>query len=65
MVRTVAGDGGPRSLSVARSSGVCWTRHFSFYDSSIVVLRPFLLPVFHSSHALCVVFVAGAGWAST
>ena len=26
MVGTVAGDGAPRSLSVFRSSGVCWTR---------------------------------------
>ena len=58
MVGTVAGDGAPRSLSVVRSSGVCWTRPFRFYDSSLVVLRPFLLPMFHPSHALCVVFVA-------
>ena len=58
MVGTVAGDGAPRSLSVVRSSGVCWTRPFSFYDSSLVVPRPFLLPSSHPSHALCVVFVA-------
>ena len=47
MVGTVAGDGAPRSLSVVRSSGVCWTRPFSFSDSSLVGLRPFSLPLFH------------------
>ena len=36
MVGTVAGDGAPRSLSVVRSSGVSWTRPFSFSDSSLV-----------------------------
>ena len=58
MVGTVAGDGAPRSLSVVRSSGVCWTRPFSFSDSSLVGLRPFSLPLFHPARALCVVFVA-------
>ena len=58
MVGTVAGDGAPRSLSVFRSSGVCWTRPFSLPDSSLVGLRPFLLPLFHPARALCVVFVA-------
>ena len=58
MVGTVAGDGAPRSLSLVRSSGVCWTRPFSFYDSSLVVPRPFLLSSFHPPNALCVVFVA-------
>ena len=58
MVGTVAGDGAPRSLSVVRSSGVCWTRPFSFSDSSLVRLRPFSLPMFHPAHALCVIFVA-------
>ena len=38
MVGTVAGDGAPRSLSDFRSSGVCWTRPFSFSDSSLDVL---------------------------
>ena len=47
MVGTVAGDGAPRSLSGVRSSGVCWTRPFSFSDSSLVGLRPFLLLLFH------------------
>ena len=47
MVGTVAGDGAPRSLSDVRSSGVCWTRPFSFSDSSLVGLRPFLLLLFH------------------
>ena len=58
MVGTVAGDGAPRSLSVVRSSGVCWTRPFSFSDSSLVGPRPFSLPLFHPARALCVVFVA-------
>ena len=58
MVGTVAGDGAPRSLSVVRSSGVYWTRPFSFSDSSLVGLRPFSLPLFHPVRALCVVFVA-------
>ena len=58
MVGTVAGDGAPRSLSVARSSGVCWTRPFSFSDSSLAGLRPFSLPMFHPAHALGVLFVA-------
>ena len=58
MVGTVAGDGAPRSLSIVCSSEVCWTRPFSFYDSFLVVPHPFLLPSFHPSHALCVVFVA-------
>ena len=47
MVGTVAGDGAPRSLSDVRFSGVCWTRPFSFSDSSLVGLRPFLLLLFH------------------
>ena len=55
MVGTVAGDGAPRSLSVVRSSGVSWTRPFSFSDSSLVGPRPFSLPL---SHPACVVFVA-------
>ena len=58
MVGTVAGDGAPRSLSVDRSSGVCWTLPFSFSDSSLVGLRPFSLPLFHPARAHCVVFVA-------
>ena len=58
MVGTVAGDGAPRSLSVVRSSGVCWTRPFSFSDSSLVGPGPFSLPLFHPARALCVVFVA-------
>ena len=58
MVGTVAGDGAPRSLSDFRSSRVCWTRPFSFSDSSLVGLRPFLLPLFHPARALCAVFVA-------
>ena len=58
MVGTVAGDGAPRSLSIVRSSGVCWTRPFSFSDSSLVGLRPFSLPLFHPARALCVIFVA-------
>ena len=58
MVGTVAGDGAPRSLSVVRSSGVCWTRPFSFSDSSLAGLRPFSLPMFHPAHALGVLFVA-------
>ena len=41
----------PRSLSDGRSSGVRWTRPFSFSDSSLVGLRPFLLPVFHPARA--------------
>ena len=32
MVGTVAGDGAPRSLSDVRSSGVSWTRPFSFSE---------------------------------
>ena len=51
MVGTVAGDGAPRSLSVVRSSGVCWTRPFSFSDSSLAGLRPFSLPMSHPAHA--------------
>ena len=47
MVGTVAGDGAPRSLSDFRSSGVCWTRPFSFSDSSLDGLRPFWLLLFH------------------
>ena len=58
MVGTVAGDGAPRSLSVVRSSGVSWTRPFSFSDSSLVGPRPFSLPLSHPARALCVVFVA-------
>ena len=58
MVGTVAGDGAPRSLSVVRSSGVCWTRPFSFSDSSLAGLRPFSLPLFHPAHALGGLFVA-------
>ena len=58
MVGTVAGDGAPRSLSVFRFSGVCWTRPFSFSDSSLAGLRPFSLPMFHPDHALGVLFVA-------
>ena len=58
MVGTVAGDGAPRSLSVGRSSGVRWTRPFSFSDSSLVGLRPFSLPLFHPARAFCAVFVA-------
>ena len=50
--------GAPRSLSVVRSSGVCWTRPFSFSDSSLAGLRPFSLPMFHPAHALGVLFVA-------
>ena len=38
--------------------GVCWTRPFSFSDSSLVGPRPFSLPMFHPARALCVVFVA-------
>ena len=57
MVVTVAGDGAPRSLSVVRSSGVSWTRPFSFSDSSLVGPRPFSLPLSHPARALCVVFV--------
>ena len=53
-----AGDGAPRSLSDFRFSGFCWTRPFSFSDSSLVGLRPFSLPLFHPFRALCVVFVA-------
>ena len=56
MVGTVAGDGAPRSPSVVRS-GVCWTRPFSFSDSSLAGLRPFSLPMFHPAHALGVLFV--------
>ena len=55
MVGTV---GAPRSLSVVRSSGVSWTRPFSFSDSSLVGLRTFSLPLSHPARALCVVFVA-------
>ena len=51
MVGTVAGDGAPRSLSDGRSSGVRWTRPFSFSHSSLVGLRPFLLPLFHPARA--------------
>ena len=40
-------DGAPRSLSDFRSSGVCWTRPFSFSDSSLDGLRPFWLLLFH------------------
>ena len=58
MVGTAAGDDAPRSLSVVRSSGVRWTRPFSFSDSSLVGPRPFSLPLFHPARALCVVFVA-------
>ena len=59
MVGTVAGDGAPRSLSVVRSSGVSWTRPFSFSDSSLVGPRPFSLRgLSHPARALCVVFVA-------
>ena len=58
MVGTVAGDGAPRSLSVVRSSGVSWTRPFTFSDSSLVGPRPFSLPLSHPARALCVVFVA-------
>ena len=58
MVGTVAGDGAPRSLSVVRSSRVCWTRLFSFSDSSLAGLRPFSLLMFHPAHALGVLFVA-------
>ena len=47
MVGTVAGDGAPRSLSDFRSLGVCWTRPFTFFDSSLDGLRPFLLLLFH------------------
>ena len=47
MVGTAAGDGAPRSLSDFRSSGVCWTRPFSFSDSSLDRLRPFWLLLFH------------------
>ena len=53
---TVAGDGAPRSLSVVRSSGVCWTRPISFSDSSLAGLRPFSLPMFHPAHAPGVAF---------
>ena len=56
MVGTVAGDGAPRPLSAVRSSGVCWTRPFSFSDSSLVGLRPFLLLLFHPARALCALF---------
>ena len=38
VVGTVAGDGAPRSLSDFRSSRFCWTRLFSFSDSSLVGL---------------------------
>ena len=58
MVGTVAGDGAPRSLSVVRSSGVSWTRPFSFSDSSLVGPRPFSLPLSQPARALCVVYVA-------
>ena len=50
-VGTVAGDGAPRSLSDGRSSGVRWTRPFSFSDSSLVGLRLFSLPSFHPARA--------------
>ena len=60
MVGTVAGDGAPRSLSAGRSSGVCWTRPFSFSDSSLVGLRPFLLLLFHPARALCALFFCGS-----
>ena len=60
MVCTVAGDGAPRSLSVVRSSGVCWTRPFPFSDSSLVELRPFLLLLFHPARALCAFFICGS-----
>ena len=43
VVGTVAGDDAPRSLSVVRSSGVCWTRPFSFTDSSLAGLSSWLL----------------------
>ena len=70
MVGTVAGDGAPRSLSVVRSSGVYWTRPFSFSDSSLVGLRPFSLPLFHPSALFAwflwlLVVSCGTGWAST
>ena len=58
MVGTVAGDDAPRSVSVVRPSGVCWTRPFSFTDSSLAGLRPFSLPMFHPAHALGVLLVA-------
>ena len=58
-VGTVAGDGAPRSLSVVRSSGVSWTRPFSFSDSSLVGSRPFSLPLFHPARALVVLVALG------
>ena len=56
MVGTVAGDGAPRSLwRCSKSAGFA---PFSFFDSSLVGLRPFSLPLFHPARALRVVFVA-------
>ena len=44
VVGTVAGDGAPRSLSDVRSSRVCWTRPFSFSDSSPSLLAAVVSP---------------------
>ena len=55
ILRLVTALQGPCQFFVLRE---CWTRPFSFSDSSLVGLRPFLLPLFHPARALCVVFVA-------
>ena len=59
MVGIVAGDGAPRSLSDDRSSGVRWTRPFSFSDSSLGGLRPFLLLLFHPARSWRVFMALG------
>ena len=72
MVGTVAGDGAPRSLSVVRSSGVCWTRPFIVLWqfpcwapsllAAVVSPCPRFLRDFCGSYF---VVSCGTGWAST
>ena len=68
MVGTVAGDGAPRSLSVVRSSGVSWTRPFSFSDLLGPVpsrCRCLTLPALSAWFLWLWVVLCGTGWAST
>ena len=70
LVLWLAGDGAPRSLSVVRSSGVCWTRPFSFSDSPLLGSVPSRCRCFTLLTPLACflwyfVVSCGAGWAST
>ena len=69
MVGIVAGDGAPRSLSDGRSSGVRWTRPFSFSDSLLGGSVPSCCCCFtllaHGEFLWLLVVFCGTGWAST